>query len=214
MTSDISPQDGQARGPERLEALGALCERMWTQFNERRKYEVQITLAFWTALVLATAGLMNLEWLRARWEVLPIVAAIAIGAVTLHFHWCRGVWASNRRDRAQALEYQREIERTCAFALSSAATDGRAPPQHHRDDWNFRFQFSVTGFLAASLIATGWLVAAAPGRPDPALRWNYIQDSLVAERTALEVAQLRANTRRQQLQDSIAAAQVPPSRRP
>ena len=144
----------------RFDAILALYQRALDQFNERRKFEVQVSLAFWTTLVLAIAGSLNL----AAFPKLPggrvTLGLLALAIVVVNGMWHDSIWRSNRLDRARALDYQAELHSLADFRYTNDTEKRLSGAQAEQISFlsnsSHRFQFALTLLLAASLVLVNW----------------------------------------------------------
>lgn len=143
-----------------FDAILALYQRALDQFNERRKYEVQVSLAFWTTLVLAIAGSVNL----AAFPKLPggrvTLVLLALAVVVLNAMWHDSIWRSNRLDRARALDYQAELHSLADFRYTGDTekklSGARLEQKSFLSNSSHRFQFALTLLLAACFVLVNW----------------------------------------------------------
>lgn len=87
----------------RFDSLAILWKGAWEQFNERRKYEFQISLAIWTALASFTALILTGKDIRFepkvdKWAGLGLCIIFLIYAF-----WRHHVTKANRKDKKVGL---------------------------------------------------------------------------------------------------------------
>ncbi|MCX6132613.1 MAG: hypothetical protein NTU47_02270 [Ignavibacteriales bacterium] len=167
-----------------FDAVNALQERAWDQFNERRRYEIQVSMAFWTAIILAIAGSLTL----VSFPDIPLgrisLAAIGVMIFSLHYYWCAGIMQSNRKDRLRAIEYQECLHQMLPFSYSPELKKDLEKSKDQGADlsnWSFIFQVGLTLVLVITLVVVNWNrfgVAALAERTE--------QKRIAVERSVLE----------------------------
>lgn len=142
-----------------FDAMFELYKLTWSQFNERRSYEVKITLTFWTALAACIAGSLQLssvpEIPGGKW----ILLVLAFGAVWLHKIWCKGIGRAQRAERLIAFFWEKEIQKLLKRPFDQTTQiflDSLKPSMGLLRNWTYKLQLSVTAFLAVTLVLTNW----------------------------------------------------------
>jgi hypothetical protein len=141
------------------QVLFQLCQLAWNQFNERRRYEIKISLTFWTALAAATAGSLNLPSLPAipGGRVSLILAAIFV--FLLHIIWCAGIGRAQLADRKIAIFYERQLQKIIKTEFDDELKrllDNLKKKMGGITNWTYIFQLGLTAFLCIVLVLTNW----------------------------------------------------------
>jgi hypothetical protein len=96
--------------------LTDLCKLAWTQFNERRKYEFQLSLALWASLS-AFWAIMLTTWAQGKLTVSFLFATVVtcglLFLLLAYCIWIVGLAKANLKDQKKALHYEGEIKNIC-----------------------------------------------------------------------------------------------------
>jgi hypothetical protein len=191
------------------DTLQGLLERSWSQFNERRRYELRLSFAVWTALALSIAGSAKLESLPdipfGRFTLLGVVFFVLV----LHYKWQVGIRRANHRDHLRIGEYQRQIHKLAGdFAYQDPDTiaklEAGKTEAESRWHWSNTTQVGFTMFLGLCLAMVNWngfAPGSASSRASPIV---LARDSLALETDRVKLFLLR--------QDSVARVKAPASR--
>lgn len=93
-----------------FDAIAALWKGAWEQFNERRRFEFQISLAVWTALasfialVISKDGTFNESVLIGTW-----ICAILI--FLIYVLWTLGLYRANTFEKRIAFHYADKLRK-------------------------------------------------------------------------------------------------------
>lgn len=94
----------------RFDSLASLWKGAWEQFNERRKYEFQISIAVWTALGSFTALILTSKDVKFSESVSYCSAVGLIAILGIYANWRNYLAKANRKDFAIAIHYERLLQ--------------------------------------------------------------------------------------------------------
>jgi len=133
---------------DKLEAVIELAKMSSSRHDERRKYEWQVSLAFWALIIgaIVKKSDLHLQCLSSSYGVL-------IGALYA-FLWLRGIWVANDNDKRLSEHFRTQALNIIQNPLLPIAT----PPSKIKKcsfkywfgflgDWALLFQFIVTAVL-------------------------------------------------------------------
>lgn len=93
-----------------FDALSTLWKGAWDQFNERRKYEFQISIAVWTAIGSFSGFLLSKDNLKIDKTFAIGVIIGLIWILVLYFNWTYGLAKANKKDRSKAFHYEVKMQ--------------------------------------------------------------------------------------------------------
>lgn len=97
----------------KFDALAVLWKGAWDQFNERRRYEFQISVAIWTALTAFVAIVITKYEISKypinAWGVFGSFIALSL-LNYINFRWVKGLRERNDLDKSIALHYERKMQ--------------------------------------------------------------------------------------------------------
>lgn len=94
----------------RFESLAILWKGAWDQFNERRKYEFQISLAIWTALASFTGFILTSKEIAFDETVLYSAGGGFMAIFLVYFFWRHNLSIANQKDKEIAFHYERILQ--------------------------------------------------------------------------------------------------------
>lgn len=137
----------------RFDAIAALWKGAWEQFNERRKFEFQISLAVWTALASFTALVISNEKVTFEKDVRTGTIICIVLICIIYVIWTLGLTRSNAYDKKIAIHYAKILRQ-----LSSSQFDAELENLLKKNQksltrfWSQASQIGVTLVLAIAAI--------------------------------------------------------------
>lgn len=144
----------------RFDAIAALWEGCWKRKRERRSYELKFSLALWTALALAIAGLTTRDLSSLGWALPLGVGVLGALMALAHYSYLAGIGRRHNEDTSLALHYE-NILHELASATPQAkyrSSIGRGISHDYVvfGNWSRRVQVVVTIILVIAAIASAY----------------------------------------------------------
>ncbi len=142
-----------------FDAIADLYKRAWEQFNERRRHEFRVALAYWAALAGASAGSVQLATLPDIPGGRFSLVAFSITTVLLYVFWLYGVWRAHGTDQGIAIYYQKKMQALAGAEFDTDMQkfiDNRTKQMGKLVHPSAMFHIGLTFLLAFSLVLVNW----------------------------------------------------------
>lgn len=143
----------------RFDAIAQLYQRSWEQFNDRRRHEFKITITYWAAIAVASAGSFKLNSPLEIPGGKVTLIGFALLIILLHVLWVRGVWRAQGTDQQIAIFYQNALQKIASIEFDQEMKDflaGRTKQMGKLSHPSAIFQIGVTVLLATILVIIYW----------------------------------------------------------
>lgn len=143
----------------RFDAIAQLYQRNWEQFNDRRRHEFKVTLTYWAALAVASAGSLKLAHIPKIHGGNFTLVGFALLIILLHALWVRGVWRAQGTDQHIAIFYQKILQTLSDTEFDQKMKgflEKRTKQMGKLSHPSAIFEIGVTVLLAATFVLINW----------------------------------------------------------
>lgn len=120
----------------RFDSISTLWKGAWEQFNERRKYEFQISLAVWTALASFTALILTRNEITFKADMHKWAGLGLAIIFIIYTFWRHNLTIANRKDKKIAFHYENLMQ-----TLSDSKFDLKLKKDLAPNKWSEKFSF-------------------------------------------------------------------------
>lgn len=142
---------------DRIDALLALADARWRDFNTRRSFEWKVTIGLWTAQALFATFVFRTNVKSVSNSQIVFLGAIFAVIIYIYaFRWTKGIWESNEKNKQDARDYWKLADEALGIPSERYERD-KTSADSFMSDFSNGSQVSMTVLLAVLDLWCVWV---------------------------------------------------------
>ena len=146
------------------DSISTLWKGAWDQFNERRRFEFQVSFGVWTFLSAFTAIILTKkdQAVYIDWMVISSAFAALVALNFLYWRFIKELRSRNLLDRDIAFFYEKEMQNLCGMNFDQNITDkikSVKDPEWVILSWSHGTQILITILLSICAFTSLWYLS-------------------------------------------------------